>query len=209
MKKALLIFPLFVLVIVSSCKKDDEPEFDLGTGPLAKKYESILTDNKAWRVSKVESDKPRHFIHTYFNPDISAMESVELIGTDWFAQMQQVNLIDPQFPLERPVMLKFDAKSGLFAAQMDLYAKDMDSDEFEFIQFGQSAAIDDYTTFNMRLSSTHISFYGYHNQDRKLPLEPEVWKNFRAEENLITYQVEKVYNDTTYLVHVELVPTDL
>jgi hypothetical protein len=205
MKKVRLFFPLVVLLLVS-CTKDDEPDFELGVSELGKKYESILTKNRAWRVSKVESDMPRHYIHTYFNPEIPKMDSVDLTGTNWYEQMQQADIEDPHFPLERVFMFAFNAKSRIYSASLNLYAKDDEDEEFEFIQFGNSLSEEDYTIFNIRLSTEHISFYGYHNQDTSVPRNPEVWKNFKAEQDRISYQVEKVYNDTTYLVTVELVP---
>jgi hypothetical protein len=206
MKKTLLFLPFVALLLVAGCTE----EVVVGKeNPLAADYESIMDGERVWRISKVESDKPRNYVYTYFKntDDFIGYDTVRVKGTDWLSQMEEVANAYEDFPFEGLVRFDFNAYNGIYLADLILDTKSPKAEDFSTVDIGESIEPGDYSTFNIDPGKSHELFYGYIISGKEWD-DHEVWNNFSASPSRISYQVEKVYNDTTYLVNVELTPAE-
>ena len=211
MKKIVLFIPLIILIL-SSCQ--EEKVVSEGPHEMGALYEEIMNENQAWHISKVESDKPRTFEFSYLKLDDEGfplgIDTVSIKSDNWLSQFEQASTYDPN-NYKTGVLVKLDfSYSSVFTSSMYLYFKLPNMEEFETTSIGASKTVDDLATFEMDVSMLHKYFYGYHNLNMTIDQEDdkETWTNFKASREKISFQVDKVYRDTTYTVNVELIPAN-
>jgi hypothetical protein len=207
MKKTLLFIPLVVVLLVTSCNED--PIISNESNELGIEYEAIMNEGRAWRLTKVESSKPREFQMSYVKKEDGfpvGIDTVTITGTDWLSQFNEASTYDPA-NFRTNVLTKLDfTYYQTLTSSMNFSYKLPDEDEFETTGLGNSKSPQDLTVFEVDLSMLHKYFYGYHIDNRTTDQEDdkETWTDFKATENKISFQVQKIYRDTAYLVNVEL-----
>jgi hypothetical protein len=205
MRKLVLFFPIVAMLTVSACKQE---EVVVALNPLGAAYESLMNESRLWQLSRVESAKARNYIHIFPNPEKLEFDTVEVSGTDWLSQVKAAAASDENFPIDFIYSFDFSAAGDVYNASLDMNRGKSKDDEFALAGWGFSKAPGDYSVFSIKLRGQEKPIYGYHSEESIDGDDEELWTNFKATKAMISFRVEKVYNDTTYLVDVEFTPVD-
>lgn len=203
MKKVSLFVSVIFAALLYSCTEDPVIVRD---DTLGEDFERIMDGNRAWTLSKVESDKPRFYTYSYFHPELWELVTEESKSSDWLSQMRPCLNSDP-------IYIKYKAMTGTSSLEVpDLI--DFNSvygsggkcgqDSQEINQRASGVSIEKYNTYEFTLTGANSRLYGYEPNG----IDEEIWRDFQVTENRISYVTEKVYNDTSYTVSVELVPKE-
>lgn len=185
--------------------------FDLEAMQKIEVYESIMDGEKRWKLGSVISDIPREYVYTEFNTETFEFDTTRSVSTDWLSQMPACRNDDP-FTLNYlggvdlygesvPDNIHIRLESGIGEQCSDI------EDEHTF--YGSGSSVVKFDQYKMRLSAVHDRFYGYtitstnpQNEEDK----QELWTNFKATPDLISYEVDKKYKSQVYQLKVTLVP---